>query len=187
MVSMMEQKNDFLYLENQLFQAVELPYGHKGEVSAMFYLPKPGKMVAFLEELGYDKFKEWAEQTSYHQGTLRLPMFKLDNSYELGQTLHLMGMKSAFTSKANFYGGMMLSDSSLPVQLSKVLHKTFVEVNEKGTEAAAATAVLPIAGGGPDPDAKPCVMEIDRPFVMLIKIRGVAEPLFIGVIRSVNN
>jgi len=47
--------------------------------------------------------------------------------------------------------------------------------------------VLPIAGGAPDPAEKPFVMEIDRPFVMLIKIRGVAEPLFIGVIRSVNN
>lgn len=103
------------------------------------------------------------------------PKFKLEMSFELKQTLVAMGMKQAFTGAADFSG----IDGEHYLMLSAVIHNTFVDVNEAGTEAAAATAVLGRATGMP-PRQPPPVFRADHPFLFLICDRKSGNIMFMG-------
>jgi serpin B len=112
-----------------------------------------------------------------------LPKLKMDASFDLGKALKALGMKRAFTTEAQFDG---LSEARSPggkLYVSKVLHKAFVEVNEKGTEAAAATAVILKKKGKPKPPETVPFMptfRADKPFVFLIRDRKSGTVLFLG-------
>jgi serpin B len=126
--------------------------------------------------------KQWAAGDAYQQVTkgltheravlISLPRFKLETEFELSGVLCEMGAELAFGAKADFSG---IGDG--PLVISKVVHKAFVETNEEGTEAAAATAVV-MGRGGPVPQPK--VFEADHPFLFFIRDRKTNVVLFSG-------
>lgn len=186
-IQMMEQKSGFLYQDNDEFQAVKLPYGERPYNFHMYvFLPKENHFSKFFESLTMKNLNFWRNEFSYHSGVLLLPKFKLELKYNLVDTLERLGMKEAFTNNANFIGGITLAESA-SVKISKVLHNTFIDINEEGSEASAATAIeIPVAGGAGDPP-EPFYMEVNRPFVFMIEDDHTNEILFFGLVKYLSN
>jgi serpin B len=173
----MSRKGRMSYCESAGFQAVMLPYA-SGQVSLCVFLPREN-LDNFIKELTPENWARWMGQFISREGTLELPRFKLENKYELNGALALLGMPRAFTRQAEFGG---ISDG--PLFISKVVQKTYVEVNEEGTEAAAATgiAIRPwLARREPEP---PFTMIVDRPFYMAIRDNQTGVILFHGAIED---
>lgn len=176
-VPMMWQQADFSYQEGDGFQAVRLPYAG-GRLQMYLFLPatnsSPTKLLADLNG------ETWSNKIlpGFHdcKGTLALPRFKLDYDVLLNDPLKALGMKSAFTSDADFSA---MADE--PLFVSEVKQKSFVEVNEEGTEAAAVTTVTMRAMAIMEP-LKPFEMIVDRPFLFIIGDNRTQSILFMGVI-----
>jgi serine protease inhibitor len=177
-VPLMNEHGQFNYLENETLQAVELPYVGKG-VSMIVLLPrKRDGLVALEERLTAKLLAEWTGGLKpINDLTVTLPKFKMTTQFELSKELQKMGMKDAFGAKADFSG--MGGDPGL-LYLSYVIHKAFVDVNEEGTEAAAATAVVVSRAPGPP---RP-TFRADHPFVFVIRDNKSGAILFMG--RLVN-
>ncbi|XP_006039325.2 leukocyte elastase inhibitor-like, partial [Alligator sinensis] len=173
-------------IEEPEIQVLELPYGNEegGELSMFIFLPKDIKDNSTgLEQLDsaliYKKFVEWTTMTKMHKQNVNvyLPRFKMQESYDLGETLQAMGMLDVFDpSKADLSG--MNGNRNLAV--SKAIHKSYVDVNEEGTAAAAATGVTTIFTSS----GMPCVFKADHPFLFLIKNNVTKSILFYGQCTS---
>jgi serpin B len=162
----------FPYYENELFRAISLPYG-KGRLSMYIFLPNPGvSLKTFYASLNAENWNNWMDQFSPYEGGINvtLPRFKVEYTVELKEALKSLGMEIAFGKEADFSA---MTASSL--WLSKVKHKTFVEVNEEGTEAAAVTQ-----GGGVR--SGPINMTMDHPFFFAIRDNQTETILFVGSI-----
>jgi serine protease inhibitor len=174
-VPMMAQRGRYAYLETPQFQAVALPYG-TGRFSLYVFLPK-SDLATFTPELTVAHWKTWMGQFSDRPGALQLPRFKLESGADLKPSLSALGMGSAFDpAQAKFAN---LSDQ--PTLISQVKHKTFVEVNEVGTEAAAATSIGISTTSARIPEA-PFAMVADRPFFCAIRDSQTDTLLFMGAI-----
>ena len=170
----MHQKERHNYFEDEKVQVIAL--GYLGtELSMMIVLPRERNGLATIEKtLSADKLDKWTSGLKRQQVQLALPRFKVEAEFELSQALSQMGMPLAFTEKADFSG--ITNDE--PLMLSAVLHKTYVDVNEKGTEAAAATAAVMKATSMPH-EEEPVVFRADHPFIFLIRDEQ-GTVLFIG-------
>jgi serine protease inhibitor len=178
---MMSQKGDYKYLENQQFQAISLPYGNDGKISLYVFLPKSNSnLKALSQTLNSENWGKWMTQFSKREGSIRLPKFKIDYNITLNDTLKALGMGEAFTSKANF--SQMGKSGKLAI--SEVKHKTFVEVNEQGTEAAAATSVGIMPLSASVPTYAPFEMIVDRPFFCAIRDNQTGSIIFMGSIAE---
>ena len=151
---------------------LELPY-RGNELSMLVLLPRSSDGLAGLEKmLTAKKVAEWAAKLHERSTDIFLPKFRLETKYDdMKSTLEAMGMARAFTNDAEFDGMTLSQESKDRLKISQVLHKAFVEVNEKGTEAAAATAVVMMEAGAPSPRANPFVptFRADKPFVFAIR------------------
>lgn len=172
---MMSQKAKFRYLSNDQLQAIDLPYGDAG-FSMTILLPKAGTNIDdFAGKLTQQQWSDWTGSLQTKEGDLFLPKFKLEYDKKLNDVLKVMGMAIAFsTSDADFtridkQGGLFISE---------VKHKTFVQVDEEGTEAAAVTSV----GIGRTSIGDNFTMRVDRPFVFVIRENNSGTILFIGKI-----
>jgi serine protease inhibitor len=172
----MRQSGKFSYVEGSTFQAVELPYAG-GEMSMIVILPKGG-LDEFLPSLTMENFERWTEFMRPHRGTVELPRFKLQNSYDLNGILKAMGMELAFTPQADFSG-----ISSRRLWIDWVKQKTYVDVNEEGTEAAAVTG-LGVRGMAVIKEPPPFRMVVDHPFLVALRDRKTGLILFLGVISD---
>jgi len=154
---------------------IELPYGG-GAFSMTIVLPREDLTVdSVLSVLTLDDWNSWIAALDTTSAELYLPKFKLENSLSLVRPLTGLGMGIAFSdfadfSKINRAGGLTITD---------VLHKTYVDVNEEGTEAAAVTAVVV----GLVCVCKPPPVRIDRPFLFALRENLSGTILFMGVIR----
>ncbi|MBN1885778.1 MAG: serpin family protein [Candidatus Krumholzibacteriota bacterium] len=177
---LMTANRNFSYLENDLFQAVHLPYGD-GTTGMYVFLPREEiGLVAFHDSLSADRWNGWMGAFRSRKGTLRLPRFTTEYEAVLNEALIGLGMGLAFHPvKADF--SRMCSLERGPVSISEVRHKSFVEVNEEGTEAAAATSVqMRLTSAMPiDP---PFEMTVDRPFFFAIRDNMTGAILFMGSI-----
>ncbi len=126
----------FKYAETHDLQAIELPY--EGEDLSMLILLPKGNLERIEEDLSYEKIEEIKRNLTLRPVELYLPRFKFETEYSLGPVFSGMGMPTAFSNSADFSG----MDGTKGLKIDKVIHKAFVEVNEEGTEAAAATAVI---------------------------------------------
>lgn len=170
-VPTMHQRGTFAHANVDGAQLLELPYVG-GELSMVLLLPnEPSALAALEERLTAEKVSAWMSSMSEHELAVALPRFEIDppRSIELGPPLAAMGMELPFTPAADFSG---MSDA--PLSISEVFHKAFVEVNEEGTEAAAATAVVMNERAGP------AGFEALHPFLFLIKDRADGSILFMG-------
>jgi serpin B len=173
---MMSQTGKYKYYENEQFQAVSLPYGKDGKVSFYIFLPRQNSnLKTFYQNLNAENWKKWVEKFQSRDGFIRLPRFKTDYEVTLNDALKALGMQVAFNNQANFSGiGENLA-------ISEVKHKTFVEVNEEGTEAAAATSVGIVVTSFPQ-KPEPFRMIVNRPFFCAIRDNQTGSILFMGSI-----
>ncbi len=171
--AMMNQTAQFGYMETDALQVLEMPYVNE-ELSMAILLPKKIDGVRRLEkELTLDNVSGWLTGLRKREVRVFLPRFKMTSEFELAKVLASMGMPDAFSSKADFSG--MTGNRDLFI--SAVVHKAYVDVNEEGTEAAAATGVvMKLTSVAPPPP----VFRADHPFVFLIRDNHTGSILFMG-------
>jgi serpin B len=173
---------DMNYASNSDVQMVQLPYEGE-ELSMYIVLPKENDISSiesiitrdYINGLKEDMYGEWVD--------LYLPRFKFELKYSLNQNLKNMGMPLAFGQQADFSG---IKESGDSLHISEVIHQSFVEVNEEGTEAAAATAVIlsDEAGFGGSPEPEPVEFRADHPFIFFIEHQATGQILFMGKVEN---
>jgi serpin B len=178
-VPMMQRNDKMDYLRGQGFQAVSLPYGD-GFLSMVVVLPDEGvSLDTFRATLTSENWANWQALFAPRTGNLALPKFKLEYSTALNNALQAMGMSIAFDPQQADFSGLGQTPPNL--YISAVAHKTFVEVNEEGTEAAAATSIS-VGITSVQPEDEPFNMIVDRPFFVAIQDNQTGAILFSGVI-----
>ena len=175
-VPMMTQTESFGYTKGDDYQAVELPYDGQ-ELSMIILLPSDGQFENFESSMVYQRVTGIISSLAGQQVNLTIPKFEFESEFSLKKALTTMGMPVAFSADADFSG--MTGNRDLAID--DILHKAFVSVDEAGTEAAAATAVIMTLTAVPAP---PVVVTVDRPFIFLIRDIETGTILFIG--RVVN-
>jgi len=171
-VPMMRQTKSFGYAEGEGYQAVELPYDG-WELSMVILLPQAGEFESFEGALDAGRVDGIVDDLVHRQVALTMPKFEFESGFSLKDALAALGMPDAFTGAADFSG--MTGERDLFI--SEVLHKAFVSVDEAGTEAAAATAVVMTKMGMPE---EPVEVSMDRPFIFLIRDVETGAILFVG-------
>jgi serine protease inhibitor len=178
----MNQHEKHPYFKGSGFEAIELPY-NQGNFNMVVLLPDADKKVNdIIPQLSQENWNTWSKQFSDADIQLQLPKFKYEyNEKQMKPILSGMGMGVAFDSdnadfkRINSEGGLYIS---------RVLHKTFIENNEEGTEAAAVTAVeVGVTSVGPDQSIH---FTVDRPFVYFIQEKSTGTILFIGTVMNPN-
>ena len=173
---LMKQHASLLYLENDDFQSASLPYGKNHRLSMYVFLPKKD-LKSLVGKLDGDTWDLWMRQYSNTEGTILLPRFKMEYEKELRGTLTQLGMGLAFQDDADLGGiGPHLA-------ISEVKHKTYVDVNEEGTEAAAVTSIG-VRATAVRVEPRTFYMEVNRPFLFAIRDNQSGEVLFLGVVQK---
>ncbi|XP_051266156.1 leukocyte elastase inhibitor isoform X2 [Dicentrarchus labrax] len=172
-------KFSFTFIPEANCQVLEMPYKGK-DLSMLIFLPKEIEddttgLEKLENELTYENFVEWTRPDMMGQTEVevRMPRFKMEEKYDLKDVLIAMGMTDAFDVTKSDFSGMSPANDLV---LSKVVHKAFVEVNEEGTEAAAATAAIMMERSAMVPE----VFNADHPFLFFIRHNSTKSILFAG-------
>ena len=171
---MMWQGESFGYYSGQGYQAVELPYAGS-QLAMLVLVPDEGAFTDFETRLDAGVLDEIGSGMSYPQVNLWMPRFTFSADFMLKPTLSAMGMTDAFDDSLADFSGMT---GSRELYISEVIHKAFVAVDESGTEAAAATAVIMKITSMPI--GEPVELRIDRPFIFIIRDLPTGSILFVG-------
>ena len=170
-VQMMRREGEYPYFRGTNFEATRLPYGD-GRLGMYIFLPsRDSSLNKFLRNLNAENWEGWISQFQDRRHEMMLPRFKLEYEVRLNDTLEALGMGIAFGGGADFSG------MGPSLFISEVRHKTFVEVNEEGTEAAAVTAVVGVK-------SIPSVFRVDRPFFFAIYDAETETILFMGTVTE---
>ena len=182
-VPMMRQLRWYPYYRGEKFQAISLAYG-AGQMSMYIFLPdRESDLNIFLENLNAESWKNWMSQFQEEDVSLVMPKFKLEYEKTLNDTLKVLGMDIAFDpALADFSRMAPLEILGENLYIGEVVHKTFVEVNEEGTEAAAVTSVGVVATSAVAPPPIPFI--VDRPFFFAIRDNQTKTVLFMGVLME---
>lgn len=175
---MMAQAGNYPYFKGDNFQAVNLPYGQGGAALYLF-LPNEGvSLNSFLRGVNFQNWQQWMSSFRNAPGDVKLPRFKMDYSSDLNNPLKALGMEVAFAQgKADFSGMREQKD----LFISQVKHKAVLEVNEEGSEAAAATSVaIGVTSVRREPERFNFVA--DRPFLLAIRDQQTGAILFLGAV-----
>jgi len=172
-VNFMENKEILHYFENEEYQFISKPY-KSSDMSFCILLPKKLFGIEAIEKkMCNDFFDKILDSTYYAKAFLYIPKIELESSYELDDALKNVGLKSAFTKEADFSG----ITNEKPLMLGRVLHKTWIELDEEKTEAAAATSTILVGAGTIDAFK---VFNADHPFVFFILDNSSRAILFMG-------
>ncbi|HLB63402.1 MAG TPA: serpin family protein, partial [Anaerolineales bacterium] len=177
-VPMMHQDEGYGYALRDGYRALELPY-ENGNVSMLIILPDEGQFQAVEQALDPAMIEDILGNLTYGPVTLSLPRFTYDSAFSLNDALQALGMTDAFNPDRADFSGM---DGNRDLFIGSVLHKAFVSVDENGTEAAAATAVImqitsALAG-------EPIAFTVDRPFIYVIRDSQTQSVLFVGRVMA---
>jgi len=189
-VNMMNNQKSYRYQQYDNYKMLEMPYRKetneqgepvsKANYSMIIYLPDEDSSLEHLEnQLSYPILNSTIEtlmRSESQQVTVKFPKFRVENTYNLNETLMAMGMKNPFTSLADF--SKITGNQDLFI--SDVIHKTYIDVDEKGTEAAAVTAIIMPRGIMPLPVEEVKEFHADRPFMYLIRENTTGRIIFIG-------
>ncbi len=175
-VTYMKNEGSFRYFQNDLMSSVELPYGNGNFVMNIF-LPVEGKKIPdIFEILDKDNWEEWmGSYVQREEVVVQLPRFKYEYKTLLNKQLKEMGLTIAFEGPADFSGICPAAD----LFISRVIHQTFIDVNEKGTEAAAVTVVEIREKVSLKTDFK-----VERPFIYIIREKNTGALLFMGKVEK---
>jgi len=171
---MMSQRGSYLCYETDTFQAVSLSYGEKGALSMYIFLPNSNTNLAtFSQQLTPENWNKWMQEFRRKNGMIEIPRFTMEYEVQLKDTLIALGI-------TEFFGGLKtdfspMTDSQVAVE--SVTHKTFVEVNEEGTEAGAVTSVMLSRSA-----VSFFQMNVNRPFFCAIRDDTTGTILFMGTI-----
>ncbi|WP_438313726.1 serpin family protein [Candidatus Caldatribacterium sp. SIUC1] len=170
----MTRSGVYRYLEGEDFQAVAIPYGKEGRFSMYLFLPDFGvDLEDFIRSLSWERWEDLVQRFREREGTVSLPRFRLAyGAKELRNMLRRLGMGPALAPGADFCN--LLGGEAY---ISSVVHRAFVEVNEEGTEASAASAVVVSRGMG-----EPFTMVVNRPFFFAIRDDRTGTLLFLGAV-----
>lgn len=175
----MQLTESLAYTSNDLFRAVELPYG-KGNYNMYIFLPNAEKTLhEIVSALDENSWNTWIESFQEPQPVdIKLPRFKYEYEILLNDVLTNMGMEVAFTNAADFTGINRQAD----LFIDFVKHKSFIEVNEEGTEAAAVTVVaIGVTSVGGQQNIQ---FVVDRPFMYAITEKSTGAVLFMGTVKN---
>jgi serine protease inhibitor len=165
------------------FELLELPY-KDGLLSMVVIVPRSADGLPALEKrLGAESLRTWLGKARQRDVHVFLPRFTLRASFDLQKPLEALGMKRAFTGQAQFHGLVDSKGSDPGLCITGVFHKAFVEVNEEGTTAAAASGVV-VGKRGVGPTPFTPTFKAERPFVLLIQDRQTGAILFLGRILN---
>nr|XP_020666695.1 alpha-1-antitrypsin-like [Pogona vitticeps] len=175
-VPMMNKDSNFSYYHDKELscQVVHIPY--KGNASALFILPDPGKLKQVEAALGTDALIKWAKSLKQQRLQLFLPRFSLSASYDAEKILNKLGITDVFTDHADLSG----ITGARNLKVSKAIHKAFLNVHENGTEAAATTVIEIV------PTSLPPQIRFNRPFLLLILDDLTKSTLFVGRVKNPN-
>lgn len=176
----MHQTGWFRHLDQPSFQAIELPYEGE-ELSMLIFLPKARDgLGAFEAQVTPDRLSRWTQEmraAEPRRVDLAIPKLKLEERYQLVPALEALGIRLAFSNRADFSG---ITDAE-KLKIDDVVHVTFLEVDEEGTEAAAATGITIVPVSSPPP-AIP--FKADHPFFFLIRDNRSGAIVFLGRIET---
>ncbi|MBI2761822.1 MAG: serpin family protein [Chloroflexi bacterium] len=177
-VPMMSQGGEYLYLQADGAQVLTLPYGD-GRFNMTLMLPPEGVSAAELAaRLDAATWADWLARLRPMDGDIALPRFKLSYKATLNEQLKALGMRDAFDEARADFSGMRRTPPSLVID--EVKHKTFIEVNEEGTEAAAVTSIgVRVTSAGPR-----FRFVADRPFLFAIQDSQTGAVMFLGAISD---
>jgi serpin B len=180
----MHQTDHFAYGKFDGYRMLEMPYAGD-DLSMVFVLPDAvDGLAAVASSLTADKFQASVDALTYKSVAVSLPKFKIEDSFELSESLKELGMVDAFENYANF-DAMVDPLEEERLKIDKVVHKTFLELDERGTEAAAATAVIMVVTttaimNPPQPES----FNADHPFLFAIRDRHTDGLLFLGSVSD---
>jgi serpin B len=180
-IPLMQLRESCNYVENETLQAVELPY--RGDFSLVVLLPRKREGLSDLEKsLTATSLDGWMKQMARQSVQVFLPKFRTVGEYELNQPLAKLGMTDAFNAQAADFSGIT---SAVKLCIDRVIHKTFISVDETGTEAAAITSVTMRMTAVLAPrHQQPTIFRADHPFVYLLRHRPTGAILFIGRVTN---
>ncbi len=179
-VQMMQNDAYYRYAETSSMQAIEMPYTHEGgkELSMLVVLPKGTTLTAVENSLTGNGLADLEATLDSQRVIVFFPKFKLETKYSLANNLKALGMPIAFSDKSDLSG----MDGTRHLILSDAIHKAYIDLNEEGTEAAAATAIEVYSEssgiGGNEPPIP--VFRADHPFIFFIQDRDTGAILFMG-------
>ena len=181
-VQMMSREGDFLYTEpNEKLQILEIPY-QGDDLSMVILLPRKG-LEGLEADMSSKTLNDWLSMLDEEKVSVFLPRFKFQSKYYLGKILTSMGMREAFDDRRADFSGITVKKE---LYISKVIHQADIEVNEEGTEAAAATAVIMSVPKSMSPSPRPVIFRADHPFIFFIRHRPTNTILFIGRVMNPN-
>jgi serpin B len=178
-VPMMSQTADFNYIQTESFQGLELPYVNN-ELSMIILLPKKlDGLPEFEGTVTINNLSKWLNELRKREVIVFVPKFKMTSQFGLADVLKAMGMTNAFVPDVADFSGI---NGKRDLFISAVIHKAYVEVNEEGTEAAAATGVvMKLTSAGP---TQTPVFRADHPFLFVIRDNHSGSILFIGRVMN---
>ena len=183
-VPMMMETAPFGYAQGDGYQAVDVPYAGQA-LSLTILLPDSGRFREFADSLDAARVTRVVGDLRDELVALALPKFAYESQFQLAAALQLLGMRDAFNPLTSDFSGMDGQTcppvDDLCLSLQEVIHKAFIVVDEEGTEAAAATAVVvtdSLATSSNPPQPIPVI--VDRPFLFVIRDRATATLLFVG-------
>ena len=176
-VDMMRQRDRFFYAESPDLQVLRMGYDDS-RLQMFLLLPRAGRSLEVARRaLDRGAMDEWMNRSRYREVIVSLPRVEFESSFSLSAALKEMGMDRAFDlSRCDFSG---INGGVEPLPIADVAHKTFVKMDEEGTEAAAATAVLVCGSAIAEPEA-PAIFQADRPFLFAIRDPASGLLLFVG-------
>jgi serpin B len=173
LVPMMHQQEQFRYAEADAVRILELPYAGDGLVMDIILPKKKTDLLQVEQSLTAKQVQKWLGRLVKREVLVTLPRFRMTVDFQMSDTLRVMGMPLAFSGDADFSG---ITDRE-KLFISEVYHKAFVEVNEEGTEAAAATGLVMRATAVP---VQPAEFRADHPFYFMIRDTKTGAILFMG-------
>jgi serpin B len=174
---LMHQTEEFAYTEGEGFQAIQLPYTNR-DFAMVILLPAKGQFGEFERQLTNESVQGILQGFRYKGVILAMPKFRIETAViKLAEILSAMGMSNAFSRSADFSG---ITQQEPGLVIGEVLHKAFIEVNEKGTEAAAASVVKMTES----PVTTTIEMRIDHPFIFFIRDIRTNAILFVGRVTN---
>ena len=174
------QKSTFNYTQNKDLQILEMPYAGE-DLSMLILLPLDDNIEALENSFTIEKLTEWKKSLRRRKVNVYIPKFKFETKYFMKNTLRNLGMPTAFTGSADFSGMTGKKD----LKIDEVIHQAFIEVNEEGTEAAAATGIG--VGMKTSMSRPPPIFKADHPFIFIIQQNETGNILFMGRVNNPTN
>jgi serpin B len=176
-VPMMNQTDYFLHVLGDGYTAIQLPYEGR-QASMLIVMPNQGNFADFESTFDAAKLDEIRGQLIGGEVILSMPRWEHEASFELPEALSQLGMQDAFIGGVANFTGIANPPNEPPLFISNVIHKAFIKVDEQGTEAAAATAVIMEAASAPAEE--PVEIRLDHPFMYFILDQQTGTILFMG-------